>query len=248
MAGKFIPDSDHDFARMARGFSTAISADPEQYFLAADDAMVIDRAVTAFRERLALASRPMTRTRHAVFEKDAARREAERLVRQYGAMIRSNPEIERGAKVAAGVRERPGRLHRRSCPKVGPYLRFLGSESGAHLLEFRDQFGAGSRAKPRGASRVELLVELVEPGAALPDRPGARPWYLRSFSSSPMRVEYPQPESPRMVVYWGRWADATGQVGPWSKRVAARVEWGGAVSTAGAEQPSANEGGMRLAG
>lgn len=35
------------------------------------------------------------------------------------------------------------------------------------------------------------------------------------------------PEGPRMIVYWGRWADATGEVGPWSKRVMARVEgWG----------------------
>ncbi len=32
------------------------------------------------------------------------------------------------------------------------------------------------------------------------------------------------PRRPMKVVYWARWADATGGVGPWSKTCVARVE------------------------
>lgn len=245
MAGKFIPDSDHDFARMARVFADAVAAEPGRYGLSEEDTGEIGRVVKAFRERLALATWPSSRTAHAIRVKDAARLGAERVLRRYGAIIRANPQIDRAAKFVVGVRERPGRLHRRDCPDQPPYLRFLGGEGPVHVVEFREAWGAKSRAKPRGASRLELFVELVEPGAAMPDRPGERPWYLRSFSSSPMRVEFPQPQSPKMVVYWGRWADAKGAVGPWSKRVAARVEWGGLIAGAGT---GASEGGMRLAG
>lgn len=227
MAGKFIPDSDSGFARMARVFSDATAIDPARYFLSAEDARDLGHAVSEFRHHLALASWPSTRSTRTIMEKDAARQRAERLVRKYGALIRANPQINRSAKMSVGVRERPGRLHRRECPKHAPHLRYLGSERGVHLLEFREQWGARSRAKPRGASRLELFIEMVEPGRAMPESPGARPWYLRSFTSSPMRVQFPTPAGPRMIVYWGRWADATGEVGPWSKRVVARVEgWG----------------------
>ncbi len=224
MAGKFIPDSDSGFARMARVFSDNIALEPERYFLTAEDARDIGHAVSEFRHHLALASWPSTRSTRTIMEKDAARQRAERIVRKFGALIRANPQISQSAKVCVGVRERPGRLRRRECPKHAPHLRYLGSERGVHLLEFREEWGNRSRAKPRGASRLELFIEMVEPGRAIPESPRERPWYLRSFTSSPMRVEFPTPAGPRMIVYWGRWADATGEVGPWSQRVVARVE------------------------
>lgn len=233
MAEKFIPDSDSGFARMARIFSDSVSAEPERYFLTAEDARDIAYVVGRFRDCLALATWPSTRSTRAIMEKDAARRKAERVVRRYGALIRANPQINRSAKMAAGVRERPGRLHRRPCPRSAPHLRYLGAETGVHYIEFREERGGRSRAKPRGASRLELFIEMVEPGRAIPSAPGRRPWYLRSFTSSPMRVEFPMPAGPRMIVYWGRWADATGEVGPWSQRVTARVEGWGAEEAVG---------------
>ena len=51
-----------------------------------------------------------------------------------------------------------------------------------------------------------------------------RPWYLGSFTTSRMEVTYPIPSEPMLVVYWGRWADARGRVGRFSKTCTARVE------------------------
>jgi hypothetical protein len=76
--------------------------------------------------------------------------------------------------------------------------------------------------------RIELFVDLVPPGEPIPTWPGARwggrTWYLRSFTRSPMTVEYPKCDEPMRVVYWARWADATGATGPWSPTLATRVE------------------------
>ncbi len=234
MARKFIPDSDRGFAQMARNFSDGVSSSPERYFLSQGDAEIISRAVTEFRHRLALATWPRTRTTQAIREKDAARARAERIVRKYGALIRANTEIDSTAKMSVEMREQPRRARRRPCPQKGPYLRHVRSEGGAHVIEFREQIGTRSRAKPRGAARLELFIEMIEPGRPIPRLPGERPWYLRSFTSSPMRVEFPLPDGPRMIVYWGRWADATGEVGPWSDRCDARVEgWSAAAADTG---------------
>jgi hypothetical protein len=81
-------------------------------------------------------------------------------------------------------------------------------------------------------TRLELFVELVEPEAKVPEHPaqlsGGRMWYLRSYTRSPIHVEFPTANQPMRVVYWARWADAKGNVGPFCRTVVARVEgWDG---------------------
>lgn len=234
---KFIPDSDSNFAHMARIFAKNIANDPARYFLSADDAEKITSAVSAFRDALAVATPPSTRTKITIMDKDVARSNAERIVRKYANGIRVNERIDRTAKFVIAVRERPSRLRRRKCPKQPPYLRYVGSEKDMHILEFREEFATRSKAKPFGAARLELFVDLVPPGESVPMSPDnrtGRAWYLRSFTTNPIRVEFPMPKEPKLVVYWGRWADATGEVGRWSQTVVARVEaWSPAPGNGG---------------
>jgi hypothetical protein len=53
---------------------------------------------------------------------------------------------------------------------------------------------------------------------------GGRPWYLGSFTKSPIRVSPPIPPTPMLVVYWVRWADSSCRTGPFSKTCEARWE------------------------
>jgi hypothetical protein len=96
-----------------------------------------------------------------------------------------------------------------------------------HELAFR-AVGSSNKAKPAGAVRLELFYQLVAPGAPVPPPPradhGGPEHYLRSYSRSPVRLAPPMSRVPMLVVYWGRWADATGNVGPWSRTVQSRVE------------------------
>src|SRR4051812_31986060 len=61
---------------------------------------------------------------------------------------------------------------------------------------------------------------------------GGRPWYLRSFTRSPMKVQVPVCARPMMVVYWACWADAKGERGPFSPTCVARVEGWSSVRAA----------------
>lgn len=235
MVRELFPDRDREFAVAARTFAEAITRDPEQFFLSADDAQFISVHVKRYRDALARAIRRDTRTRRAIGEKDKARAEAEYIIRKYANIIRADDRIEPAVKEPIGVKERPKRLKKRTCPQVAPHLRFVGvddaghpGDGGIHLIEFTTQaIQYKSKAKPRGAARLELFFEFVKPGRPAPARPDALsgwPRYLRSFTTTPMRVKHPVPVEPMLLVYWARWADATGEVGPWSRTLVTRVE------------------------
>ena len=86
------------------------------------------------------------------------------------------------------------------------------------------------KAKAPGAVRVELFADLIPPDEPIPEYPGAnhagRPWYLRSYTRSPIKLVPPMARVPMRVVYWGRWADSTGNVGPFSATAVAWIEGG----------------------
>jgi hypothetical protein len=238
MADKFIPDRDIDFANMARIFARSIERHETHFNLSEHDLQIIDRAVTEFREKLGAATRPGTRTQYTIMEKDESRAKAEQVIRKYGRVIRADESISRSDKIALRMKERPAKLGSRTCPQTRPLLTFRGScnEGGLtgrkHILRFGERLGNGTRAKPPGAARLELFMELVAEGEPIPKHPGelcgGRAWYLRSFTRSPMEVEFPMPATPMFVVYWARWADATGNVGPFSQTCVATVEgWSG---------------------
>lgn len=245
--GKFIPDGDREFAAMARNFADVIERDPAAYFLSTNDAQTISAAVQAYRDALAACLRKLTKSKRTVMLKDTARDEAERVVREHANLIRPNPAITDEDKLAIGIRrKRPRNGSRNSGSGHGrsfgqPYLRFIAGRGSVHVLEFRDEFGSPTKAKPVGAARLELFAALVEPGERVPMRPDERckacascdqlrGRYMRSFTRNPIEVEYPvsaDPSKAKLVVYWGRWADVTGEVGPWSSATRARVEGGG---------------------
>jgi hypothetical protein len=133
---------------------------------------------------------------------------------------------------------RPKRVKRRECPQIAPVLKFIGStdpygsaaQGGRHILEYGNDFNRKSSARPHGAARLELFVDLVPVGQPVPMHPGQRSggryWYLRSYTTSRFEVDFPVIDdgTPMLVCYWGRWADSSGGFGPFSKTCVSRVE------------------------
>jgi hypothetical protein len=118
-------------------------------------------------------------------------------------------------------------------PAEPPSLKFVralhegGGAVPVHELVFGESFTHRNR-RPTGAVRLELFVDLLHPDEEIPPHPGAnhggRPWYLRSFSRSPIKLSPPMTRQPMRVVYWGRWADSMGNVGPFSATAVGWVE------------------------
>ena len=250
---KFIPEADSDFALTANGFLSYIKHRPDIFNLSEEQVAEIENAVKGFRAALSAllqaryggAQSPQLRMR-----KDSAREKAEECVRTFGNIIRSDPRVPEMHKTLLRLKLKPKKLGKRKCPKVPPKLIFagsgdgvagevgVGSGSGVHVIRF---FGGPDsdvikssdsnvdmrRAKPDGAVRIELYFDMVPVGESVPRLPNERGWpkYLRSYTRSPMEVEFPLPVGePMLLVYWARWADSTGEVSRWSKPCVARVE------------------------
>lgn len=243
---RFIPDADSDFARMAKVFSKHVAEQAARFPLSPRQVEMLTASVKAFRSALKTALWSDTRGPVATRLKNHAREQAEKVVRAVARILRGMEEgsLTSVDRLMLNLHERPGRLKRRACPNIAPVLKYVGSTSppdshchgrysgGRHRLEYGNDFDRASGAKPHGVARMELFVELVPVGDPVPTHPGqlsgGRLWYLRSFTNSRFEVDFPvlADGTPMLVVYWGRWADACGGVGPFSRTCVARVEGG----------------------
>jgi len=250
-AGRFIPDADSDFAHMAKGFRNHVMKNAEGFSIPHEKAAALDARVQAFRDALSRTVQRDTAGPKATSLKNDARKETETIVRAVARMLRGCESLTGVDRMALNLSERPKRLKARTCPQIAPVLHFVGATHGAgggcgapggygpaakHILEYTNDFDKASNAKPRGASRLELFVELVPVGSPVPSHPGelsgGRLWYVRSYTTSRFEVEFPvlSDGTPMLVCYWGRWAGARGGVGPFSATCVTRVE-GGSLPT-----------------
>ena len=243
MGAKFIPNGDVAFAEKAHGFACAIASDPQRFALTRADADALSAAAARYRAALLACRSGGTRSQVTTHEKKRARAEAERIMRRLAHLVRASSGVAPDSKVMLGLRERPAKASKpQTCPQEPPRLRFVRAlhESGAtpmHELEFL-RFDMLKTGRPPGAVRIELFVDLVPPDEPIPPRPGAnhggRPWYLRSYTRSPIVLAPPMARVPMRVVYWARWADAAGNVGPFSATAVGWVEGGSTHNLPGA--------------
>lgn len=235
MGEKFIPNGDYPFRTRVLDFAHTIARDPARFGLSDDDGAALVAAARRFEAALLKARAHATRSPVVTAEKNAAREDAKRLMERCLKRIRSNETIEPLALHELGLKPASDRRKRQACPQEPPRVRFVRAlhvASGAsprHELSF-GAINAMGKAKPAGAARLELFVDLVPPDEAIPSHPGAnlggRPWYLRSFTRSPIKVTPPMARVPMRVVYWARWADSTGDVGPFSATCVGWIEGG----------------------
>jgi hypothetical protein len=242
MTRRLIPDGDRAFAAFARFFVDRIAEEPARFRVSSDS---IERAATLVhrvREALAVHLRPATSTVFTRRIKDDARRQAVSEIRRLGRIIRADDRVSANDKAILNIRQANGKGRKRELPAAPPCLQFLGParDPRKHLLLCTASFGTAHRCKPRGAVRAELFVGFVKPddasrvlGSPYAQASALAPalYYVRSFTTSWIEVEFPIPTGgePMLLVYWARWANAVGEVGPWSKPAAARVECAAAL-------------------
>jgi hypothetical protein len=146
--------------------------------------------------------------------------------------VRVSEKIDAASKVLLGIRLRAEKPKILPCPNEPPRLRFVRAHHESTLTPMHELSftSLDYKAKAPGAVRVELFADLIPPDEPIPAHPGAnhagRPWYLRSYTRSPIKLIPPMARVPMRVVYWARWADSLGNVGPFSKTAVAWIEGG----------------------
>lgn len=232
MAKKFIPNGDHDFLKMAENFAANVGGSPEQYGISEADAAELRAATARFAEAMRACGNPYERSPAVTAVKEQTRRSAETILRRLTAVIKSNPAVDGAAKVIIGLNERTKAAAPLTVPDEVPRFSFWRAyHENGQVPEHELGFGAlDGSARPRGAVRLELFVDLIPADVSVQahyrDGLPSRPVYVRSYTKSPIRLVPPMADVPMRVIYFARWADADGNVGPMTGAVEGWVEGG----------------------
>ena len=231
---KFLPTDEKKLLQRIEEIARALAAQPEEFAATPQEVQELSDAAEAFSRAFMAARHGGARSRIATAAKNNARDHAKRLVTRLRERVRHSDEISAVARVTLELRER-GKARAAELPKAPPKLKFVralhegNGSTPMHELEFRE-FHSHSKSRPSGAVRLELFVDLIPPEEPIPNHPGAhqggRAWYLRSYTRNPIVLAPPMPRVPMRVLYWGRWADSAGNVGPFSATAAGWIEGG----------------------
>lgn len=215
----YIPASDDGFRTFAENFAANITANPALYMLTPAQASSIQGVVDDYVARLAVSSNETTRTRTTIADKDDARSVAETMIRQYAIDIKYNEGITDGDKLAIGVRPVNPNREPIDPPTTQPLLNVLGNLPGVQSLRYADSGTPDSRAKPFGVTELQLFRGV---GATEP-LPLSECRFYGKFTRNPVDVTFTETDDGQIATYYGRWATAKGDVGPWSVPVSFRI-------------------------
>jgi len=216
----YIPSKDADFLVWANNFANNIGLNPGLYMLTSGQSASISAAVALFGVKFAIANNELTRTRQAVADKDDVRAACEPLLRQYAMLIKDNAGISDGDKINVGVR--PVNISREpiDCPQSVPLLNVVAATPGSQTLTFADSMDPEKKAKPFGASELQLYRAItVGPDPA----PFSEAEFIGKFTKTPIAVEFAQEDDGKLATFYARWASVRGETSPLSNPVAMRI-------------------------
>ncbi len=219
MSDSFIPVTDAGALGWMQTFSGGISAAPATYMLTPADATTIADAVDAYAAAYTIAINPAQRTRVSIQAKDEARAIAEALCRQYAILIKYNAGINNPDKLAIGVRPVNDGRDPIACPQTSPILAVIAATPGRQNLRFSDSLTPDSRAKPFGASELQLFIAINDADIADP----SQAQFYGKFTRNPIEVTFSHADNGKQATYFARWASRRGETGPWSAPVSLAI-------------------------
>jgi hypothetical protein len=219
MAADYIPTQDARAKGWLLTFAAGVAAEPWAYQLSQPDVVAISQAAEAFAAALAVSSNPATRTKVTVLEKDQARAGAEQLIRLYAGQIKVNAGISDPMKIAIGVRPVNRGKTRIPVPRTSPLLNVVAATNERHVLTYSDSMTPDDRAKPFGATQLQVFVHVGDrpnhdPGAAA---------FKAAVTKTPFNISYTHADGGKYATYFARWVSRRGEMGPWSSPVSMRV-------------------------
>lgn len=217
MATDYIPAKIADYALWIANFSAKLTATPVAFGLIASDAVAVATQATAFATAYAISSTPATRTSAAIAQTNNVRALATATLRPYAVRIASNSAVTDANKISIGVTVRSTTPTPVPAPTTAPALSLLSATFLQHQLRYVDVSTPTTKAKPFGATGMELYVAI---GVASAVDPSVAP-YAGTYTKSPLIKGFDAADKGKTATYFARWTTTAGpggvaQTGPWS--------------------------------
>jgi hypothetical protein len=196
-------------------FAACLMADHGKYFVSEADAITVNAAVQAYDVAYGLANTEETRTKAVVNAKDVSRNSAMKICQVFAGLIKGNVGISDEDKILAGVPLINPNREQRNCPQSALTVSVAAATQGAHTLNYINTLDTTKKAKPFGATEVELFVHIG--ATAISSATEAR--FYRKFTTNPMLVVFEPEDNGKIASYFARWAGRRGDTGPYSAGV-----------------------------
>lgn len=215
----YMPHTDEGFETWGTVFATNIASSPGTYLLTAAQAASISAVITDYSAKLAIAENPMTRNVGTVADKEDAKAIAMSLCRGYAMLIKEASGISDADKLFIGVRPENNSREKIDCPQTSPLLNILGATPGTQTIVYADSTTPDKKARPFGASELQLFMGLTEDGEATL----AQAQFVGKFTRNPITVDFTEAQDGLVATFYARWASVRGETGPWSLPISMRV-------------------------
>lgn len=233
--GDYIPQTDWGFKSWLQNFSTLITADPGRYGLTSADASIISNQNTQYAAAFDTVQTVLGKNASTVGQKDAIKASAKGTCRVYAMIIKANQGVTNEDKLALGIHVNDPTKTPIPQPDSSPLLNIVAAFSGEHVIRYADENTPDRKAKPAGATHVQINRHIAV--SVNPDPTGSD--LVGLFSRQPVNVTCMPADVGRTATYFGRWVNAKGQMGPWGLPAAMTIAFGGAV-----EQLAIPDGGL----
>lgn len=215
----YIPPKDADFLAWALNFSTLITATPTAFGLIAGQATTYATLYATFNTALAAASNPATRTKVTVAAKNVARAALERNTRLLAGVVQGFPTITPSQLASLGLTVRSPARPPIPVPTTAPILSIVQNGPLTSAVRFADTATPASRAKPFGATGLQLYVKY---GTVAPVSV-ADCTLLGIFTKNPVVVNWPAAQAGMQAWIIARWITRKGLTGPVSTNVSTTI-------------------------
>ncbi len=223
MPSTYLPLRESELDAWLANFAALVAAAPAKYALTDADAAEVSAAVTAWHAAFVVASSPQSRTRPAVAAKNAAKRAALRTVRRFAALIRaaSPDRISSTLKIGLGLHAPAagGGGTPIATPESTPAIFLAGMDQRSHTLRVGDAESTSRRGKPREAVGLMLYRTIADGAMSRPE--GSE--FLTMVTRGRCVSEFTAADRGKIATYFGRWMNAKGDVGPWSRATSASI-------------------------
>jgi len=143
--------------------------------------------------------------------KDAARKELEKPIRTFVAVLQHNPVLSDADRVALGITVPAPTRQSSAVPTTSPIATVDFSQRLRHSIAFRDPMTPNSKGKPKGMRAAQLSMKLGSPPADPSECE-----FMGSDTNSPFIQTFDPTDAGKTVYYMMRWENTTGATGPWS--------------------------------
>jgi hypothetical protein len=211
-----IPTRDDALLAYLYNWKQLMTATPANFGMLAADAVAITAQWTAFNAAMILVTNPATKTAATVADKNYKKALMLILLRQQYGLIKANPSVSDLNKTSIGVRINDPVPTPIPPPSTNPVFSAVNNAPLSMLLDVHDVLTPTSRRKPDGVTGLILVKSVGVVAATDP----AQCQFEGLFSRSPCVVATFAPaDAGKICTFFGRWANAKGEEGPWSAAV-----------------------------